>query len=188
MQVAETRHRVTYMDQDSECCETMRRRVARFSFIVLAALAVCVSMHFLFCMKRDVIVLLKDPSIGEVLVLGESEDRFEEWRIFLCWRKENCYWLEYPLANEVPVWKNVEIAAYDNQVAIYHDGKLFGCLDTESGSFKYEQYKYLKSLPRPSSIILTDDPFERTHCIFPESDNWTSFWPRVLCPSHSNRQ
>ncbi len=171
------------MDHGSGCCELMRV-VTRFGFILLAAFSICVSMHFLFRTKRDIIAHLNDQDIGEVLVLGESEDRFEEWRIFLCWRKDTCCWLQYPLANEVPIWKNVDITVNDKQVAIYRDEKLFGYLDIENGSFKYEQYRHLKSLPRPSSIILTDDPFERAHRIFPESDNWTSFWPKCIFPEH----
>lgn len=152
-----------------------------FGFLLLCAVAGISSIYLIFRTERTILARFQEPKIGEVLILAESEDRFEEWAIMLYWRKPKSYWMEYLLERQVSLWKTAGLVSNDSRLVIFRNGKEFGYLDIRNGKFIDEVYNYTDH--RPISINLSDDPFSRVNRIFPESPTWTSVWPHVLYES-----
>ena len=55
----------------------------------------------LFIDRRATVAAIVNAEIGEVIVSGESHDRFEQWSFRLCWRKKGGPWMEYLLERQV---------------------------------------------------------------------------------------
>lgn len=151
--------------------------------ILIAALlaAIALAAGFLFADRRATLASLTDSEVGDVRVLGESEDRFEKWAFRLCWRKGNGPWMEYLLDRQVPFWNDVELNRQSNTVSVKRRGKIVGVLSTVDGSFSNHLHARMES--GPQVIVTSGDPFDRTNRIYPENPAWKSVWPSVALES-----
>jgi hypothetical protein len=157
--------------------------------LLIGSLFLCVaagvgSVCFLFRTERAILSRLQEPKIGEILILAESEDRFEEWKLLLCWRRPKGDWMQYLLENEVPIWKTAGLVSHEPRIVVTRNGQEFGYLDTHNGEFFDEVHHYTNH--HPIAINMSDDPFSRVNRVFPESTAWTSVWPRALQVSTEN--
>lgn len=150
--------------------------LARFCKLVLLALAaLAVAAWILFTDRRATVATLADADIGDVRVLGESEDRFEDWSFSLFWRKGNGPWMEYLLDRQVSFWSDVTLLRLSNAVAVIRCSEIIGTLSTADGSFSNRLRARLETHPRV--IIISDDPFHKTNRIYPGDTSWKSVWP-----------
>jgi hypothetical protein len=154
-----------------------------WSIILTATLLVAIALAagLLFADRHATVASLRDSEVGDVRVLGESEDRFEEWSFRLSWRKGNGPWMEYLLDRQVALWSNVELIRLTNAVAVKRHGEIVGTLNTVDGSFSNQLRARLES--RPQVIVTSENPFDRASRIYPENPSWKSVWPTVALQS-----
>jgi hypothetical protein len=150
-------------------------------FLTLTSLAaIALAARLLFADRRATVASWTDFEVGDVRVLGESEDRFEEWAFRLCWRKGNGPWKEYLLDRQVPFWTDVELNRQANTVSIKRRGEIVGALNTIDGSFSNHLHARMES--RPQVIVRSRDPFDKTTRIYPENPAWESEMNRTSQP------
>jgi hypothetical protein len=139
--------------------------------------AIALAAAIIFSHRTATLATLVDSEIGEVRVLGESEDRFEEWAFRLVWRKRNGPWMEYLVDRQVGFWGNVELNRLTNVVTVKHLGEVVATLSTVDGSFSNRLHARAES--HPQVIVTSDNPFDRINRIYPENPAWKSVWPTV---------
>jgi hypothetical protein len=149
--------------------------------LLLVVAAVAVAGVILFSDRRATVAELSNAKVGDVRVMGESEDRFEEWAFRLCWRKANGPWMEYLIDRQVGFWNDVKLSSMTNAVVVKRDGEIIGTLNTADGSFSNALHARLDI--HPQVIVTGNDPLDRTNRVYPESPGWNSIWPTAALQS-----
>lgn len=139
--------------------------------IALLLVAMATAVHILFADRQVTLARLANSEIGDIRVLGESEDRFEQWSFRLSWRKGNGPWMEYLLDRQVALWDNVELNQFTNTVIVKRHGEIIGSLSIIDSSFTNHLHGRLDS--RPQIVVTSEDPFDRIARIYPEQLNST---------------
>lgn len=159
----------------------MKRMFGKIT-LTLLIVSVIVVLYCLFQNKRTTFAKMID-SENEVLVIGESQDRFDGWKIELCWRRAAGPWMTYLLEGDADFWVDVEISKRTNGFLVKRQHQIVGQLNTVDGRFEYPVQKLV--VVRPKDIVKSNDPFDKKSRIYPENPEWNSVWPAAAIAEHS---
>jgi hypothetical protein len=142
---------------------------------ILATIAVmlCVAAmvaRALFVEKRATVARITDAQIGDVRVLGESDDRFEGWAFYLYWRKDGGPWMEYLIDRQVGFWRNVKLERKGEDIEVRKRERTVGVLNVVDGCFSNAVRGWVAC--RPDLIVMSIDPSDRSKRIYPENPGW----------------
>jgi hypothetical protein len=133
--------------------------------------------------KKMILAKFNAPGVGEMAVIGTSPNRFEGWSVALVWQKARGAWASYYLAHEAPRWKGVQLVQETNNVLVKLEDRIVGTLNVNDGKFFNALQNHLHE--RPTRLVLSEDPFNETERIYPESPGWDAVWPSVTTGQNS---